>query len=845
MVFEVSLDFYKKLFDKLLEGVLLVDWKGKVLFANKAAVKIVGAKELLNHNIRNFIAKESLTKAFKDLAKVKLGWGGELSDYKLKNGIWVRGLGHKIEINGKKVTLVTIRDISSLKETKHELKERVKELKTLYNFSRIVEKEDSLEKIFKGLVRIILPGFQHPELACARIKISGDEYKTGNFKKTKYCLSENLVVKGEDEGVIQVCYLKKRNFLDEEKELVHVIAERLGRIIERKRVEEMLFKSEAKYREIFKSSPEAIVMVDEKGRMVDVNNRLADWLGYDPEKYLGKNFMKMPFITAKSKAVIIKNLGLRLLGKEVPPYDVDFKTKDGETRTGRIRGARVTDEGGEVIGDLVMITDVTELRESQEELEESRNEYRALVESSNDIIYSMTPEGIIDYISPQVRVYGYKPEYFIGKEFFKLVLPEDRDKVMKDAEKTLKTGEEFPTEFRIKDSEGSVIWLEEKGRVVYDNGEPVKIIGVIRDITSQKEYEKKLKDAKNRYQELFQNSSDLIQSFNLDRKLIEVNDSWLESMGYERDEVIGRDLLKFIHESSKDKCLELFKKVIKGETLDSIQAVFKKKDGGKLFVKGIAHPVKKEGEITGTWGQFRDVTKERLLERQRQEKAITKLKDHFIMRVSHELRHPLMPITGFAKELLEQELSRPEQEEYLKKIINNAEQLEEQVNKILSITSLRAGRELLSFEKISIKKVINSVLKDYADKIKAKGLKLKKDFKASPRIKADPEKLKDLLDNLLDNAVKYTDSGSIKVSLGKSDDYAIISVKDSGSGIPDEQLKSLDVHKFSKESYEELYEGVGLGLIISKLIAEAHKGSLEIKSKEGRGTTVIVKLPVK
>ncbi|MBD3311990.1 PAS domain S-box protein, partial [archaeon] len=531
MAFEVNLGFYKKLFDKILEGVVLVDWKGKVLFANKAAVKIVGVKELVNHNIREFIAKESLTKALKDLAKVKLGWGGELTDYKLKNGAWVRGLGHKVGLDGKKAILVTMRDITSLKKTEQELKERVKELRILYNFSRLIGTEEDLEGIYKGLVRIIPPAFQHPELACARIKIGGEEYATSNFKKTSYCLSENLV--GE-EGVIQVCYLKKKDFLEEEEELLQAIAKRLSRVIEQKRTE---------------------------------------------------------------------------------------------------------------------------------------NKYQMLTESTNDIIYSMTPEGVVDYISPQVRVYGYKPDYFIGKKFFEIVAPEDREKVMKDAKKTLETGEEFPTEFRIKDSEGDVVWLEEKGRVVYEDGKPVKIIGVIRDVTEQKNYETKLKELKNRYEDLFHESSDLIQSCDLEGKLVEVNKAWLESMGYEHDEVVGRDFLEFIHESSKDKCLSLFKKVMKGESLESIKAVFKKKDGSKLFVNGVAQPVKKKGEITGSWGQFRDVTKERLLERERQEKAINKLKNHFIMRVSHELRHPLMPIVGFANELLEKELSRTEQEKYLKRII--------------------------------------------------------------------------------------------------------------------------------------------------------------------------------
>jgi len=135
-----------------------------------------------------------------------------------------------------------------LRKVNHNLQERVKELTCLYGFSNLVEQTETLEEIIRGLVELISPGWQYPEITAARIIFEGCRFKTDNFQKTAWMQSTNIKVHGRKAGTIEVCYLRKRPvidegpFLKEERKLLDVLAERLGRIIERKRAEEDLRK---------------------------------------------------------------------------------------------------------------------------------------------------------------------------------------------------------------------------------------------------------------------------------------------------------------------------------------------------------------------------------------------------------------------------------------------------------------------------------------------------------------------------------------------------------------------------------------------------------------------------
>jgi len=131
-------------------------------------------------------------------------------------------------------------------------------------------------------------------------------------------------------------------------------------IEERKKGEEELFKSEEKYRRMFELSPEAIVLVDEKGRFVDINERILDWLGYGVEEVMGKGILEVPIWDKKTGEQILKYYNMRMEGVKIPPYEIQFIAKDGSYRIGRVIASPISDENGKNIYDMAMISDITE-----------------------------------------------------------------------------------------------------------------------------------------------------------------------------------------------------------------------------------------------------------------------------------------------------------------------------------------------------------------------------------------------------------------------------------------------------------------------------------------------------
>ncbi len=163
------------------------------------------------------------------------------------------------------------------------------------------------------------------------------------------------------------------------------------------------------YRTIFEISPEAIVLTDHKGVFVASNGRMWEWLGYSPEEVLGKNILQAPFIPGPSKVAIVKNFMRRMGGLSIPPYELEFITKSGEKRHGRIQVSVVRDERGKARGELVMISDVTEHRKIEFELQQSRRKIEGLHETARQLLACQTLEEVCDVtVGATVNVLGFQ-----------------------------------------------------------------------------------------------------------------------------------------------------------------------------------------------------------------------------------------------------------------------------------------------------------------------------------------------------------------------------------------------------------------------------------------------------
>ena len=150
--------------------------------------------------------------------------------------------------------------------------------------------------------------------------------------------------------------------------------------------------SERKFRKIFDTSPEAIVVLDNKGTILEMNDRIFDWLGYRAEDCLGKNFLDLPFFPEKSKTAAAEAFARRIQGDQITPYDLDFITKSGEKRVGRILGTPMTDETGAVTGSLIVVSDITDRKRYEEAMIAAKVEAESASRAKSDFLSSMSHE---------------------------------------------------------------------------------------------------------------------------------------------------------------------------------------------------------------------------------------------------------------------------------------------------------------------------------------------------------------------------------------------------------------------------------------------------------------------
>jgi PAS domain S-box-containing protein len=159
----------------------------------------------------------------------------------------------------------------------------------------------------------------------------------------------------------------------------------------------------------------------------------------------------------------------------------------------------------------IVSIDITQKHHAEQAMRESEQKYRMLVENTNDIAYSIDAEGSLMFLGPQVRRYGIDPEDVVSGGFLEFVYPQDRAQLQKDMERTLTTGEEFPSEFRLLDRQGNVHWLEEEGKALRDeSGRVIGISGMLRDITERRQAQEALKASEERWRSLVENAPNII-----------------------------------------------------------------------------------------------------------------------------------------------------------------------------------------------------------------------------------------------------------------------------------------------------------------------------------------------
>ncbi len=320
MTSEKAIDVAKKKLEEIMEsmidGVTVIDMKGRIITINRATTEQHGytKEEVIGKTPGEiFIDKKDNPKFLEALRRMASGETirGEGYLAKRKDGTNFRAsvnLSLIRDAKGKPVAITAVhRDVTeskkaeeALNKTTLDLKERVKELNCLYGLSKLVENPDiSLEELFQEMANLIPPACQYPDIICGRIVFKDKEFKTANFKATKWKLSTDIMLQGKKAGSVEVYYLEEKPQIDkgpfskEERKLIDAIAERLGRIAESKKAEEALQESERKYRELVKTSIDGVVSTDEQMKIILWNLGAERIFGYSEREILGQSLMKI------------------------------------------------------------------------------------------------------------------------------------------------------------------------------------------------------------------------------------------------------------------------------------------------------------------------------------------------------------------------------------------------------------------------------------------------------------------------------------------------------------------------------------------------------------------------
>ncbi len=683
-------------------------------------------------------------------------------------------------------------------------------------------------------------------------------------------------------------------------------------ISERKKAKSDLEESENKLRQITENMNEVVWLRNkENDKILYINpayekvwERSCDSLYHNSHAFLES-------IYQPDKEMVLKGFRKYQSKKE---FELEYRivTPDNKIKWVFARHFPIKDKKGKIIRHTGVATDITEKKRYESEIIGKEKQLTSILNNMKDVVWSASwPDMKTLFISPSVyNLTGYTPEEFINKEdlLFDLVHPH-YERYYKQAIEMLPHNEENKLEYKIITAQGKTKWISNDHHLIIDDkGLPVRIDGVINDITDKKNQEETIRQQINMQDIIISISSTYI-NIELDKVKDAINYSLRDLgqfVGADRAYIFDYDFDKNTTSNTYEWCEEGITPEIqnlqdvpleyipqwvnkhkKGESL-YIQDVSSLPDDGPYGVKSILEPqgVKSiitlpmisKGILVGFVGfdsvkkhhqySLKEITMllifaqmlvnvreriasdKKLREAKEQAEAANQAKSEFLANMSHEIRTPMNAILGFS-EALYHKLEQENLKKMVKSVLSSGNLLLSLINDILDLSKIEAGKLELSPSPVDFPNILQEIKMLFQNKADGKGLEINiiidKNF--PPAIKIDEIRIKQILFNMVGNAIKFTHKGHITIktqyvdtndSLGNLK----IDIMDTGIGIPEEdQEKIFEVFKQQSGKTNRQFGGTGLGLTITKRLVEKMKGQIKVESTFGQGSNFTIIIP--
>ena len=544
----------------------------------------------------------------------------------------------------------------------------------------------------------------------------------------------------------------------------------------------------------------------------------------------------------------------RQKGEEVPDhYEFKILTKDGRERWANFTAGIIQHQGQPAI--LGTAFDITEHKLAQEEIKDSRKRLADIINFLPDPTFAINRQGEVIVWNRAIEgLSGIKARDILGRDDYAHALPfwgerrpiladlamewdqtyEDRYPYVKREGHTLLT-EAFAPNIPPK---GAYLWA--KATALFDSQDNiVGAIETVRDITKRKAMEKALRASAAKHRALVQSLPAGMISVNPEFRITEINAQGEKILGYSQAEVLGQPCGEVLRAEVCHGQCPIRGALSRGQPTGPIDTTFHSKDGTRKAVRIRASGLYDlEGNLVGGVEIFQDITELKALERERA---------NLVSMFAHDMKSPLVGIQGFALRLLKKgELSGEEkQKKYLEIIRREAAQLEEIINDFLDFTRLETGNLKLNFSAVYLDKEFLELLEAFQPRFDQEGVDLNMlGTESLPVIQGDAHNLRRAFTNLLDNALKYSSTGTqVRIEAEAANESVILRFIDQGAGIPPEELPYI-FDMFYRASSHGKKAGHGLGLAGVEAIIKGHGGQVLVSSEVGGGSVFSVMLPV-
>ena len=425
-----------------------------------------------------------------------------------------------------------------------------------------------------------------------------------------------------------------------------------------------------------------------------------------------------------------------------------------------------------------------------------------------------------------------------------LVHPDDRLEIMGLCERCRSEGEDFEAEFRIVWPNGEVRWFYGRGKTILEDGQPIYLTGACFDITHRKNTQQQ---SGARFYTLADAAPVMMWMSGPDKLCTWFNKSWLNFIGSRIEQVRGNGWLKNVYIDDVASCIDTYKNAFDARVPFTRSYRLKRHDGEYRWVLDTAVPLfTPAGDFTGYLGCCTDITEQKRIEEALKEND--RRKDQFLAHMSHEIRSPMTSILAYADILLSH-LQDAEDIECVKIIKQGGNHLLELIGDILDLSKIDSGKLKINREIVSLPALISEVHSLMEVRAKQKQLPLLLHYEGAipENIETDRTRLRQILFNLVSNAIKFTVEGSVKIiaRVLPNESALELEVTDTGIGIsPDQQERLFQPFVQADSATARGQEGTGLGLAITKQLVSMLGGEIAFESIPNRGSTFRIKLPI-